>query len=75
MTETHPGQLQRRTPDHISEADTITIENALLRWRISRNEIFKLMRAGRLESVKDGGRRLIVIRSMRQHLGLARKPA
>ena len=60
MTKT--PDVQCRTPDHISEGETITIDNALLRWRIIRSVISKLMRTGRLQSVKLGGRCLIDIR-------------
>jgi predicted site-specific integrase-resolvase len=66
MTETHSH--------NISASETITVEDALQRWTISRNTIFKHLRTGRLESVKVDGRRLIVIASMRALLGVTRKP-
>jgi hypothetical protein len=66
MTETHPD---------ISEAETITIGNAMLRRGISRTKIYKSIQYGRLQSLKAGGQRLIVISSMQRLLApVTRKP-
>jgi hypothetical protein len=51
---------------HDIKAETITIENAMLRWRVSRTKISKSIEYGRLQSVKFRGQRLLVIRSMQQ---------
>ncbi|SRR5258708_1272532 len=57
MTEAHPHD--------VSEAQTITIKKAAFCLGVTRSTIYAWMKAGRLQTVKAGCRRLIVVRSVR----------
>jgi excisionase family DNA binding protein len=53
--------MQPRDPSRSNERRAYLIAEAVAAYRLSRSTIYKLMKAGKLRTVKVGGRRLIPV--------------